>query len=147
MKKLAIQIKAISDYKILAITTTQRKDYAFASLLNKQLNVSLEKQKDFSFHDGEEIRSFSLYKTNLKEESLNIILLGAKDGNIPLVAKIKQMDFFILFEKGIPDYIFKEVSEELREISQIQYVTTLPKKTEEEFNLILADLELQISEK
>ncbi len=57
------------------------------------------------------------------------------------------MDFFILFEKGIPDYIFKEVSEELREISQIQYVTTLPKKTEEEFNLILADLELQISEK
>ena len=147
MKKLTIQIKAISDYKILAITTTQRKDYAFASLLNKQLNISLEKQKDFSFHDGEEIRSFSLYKTNLKEEALNIMLLGAKDGNIPLVAKAKQMDFFILFEKGIPDYIFKEVSEKLRGISKIQYVSSLPPKTEEEFNLILVDLELQISEK
>jgi hypothetical protein len=147
MKKLIIQTEVISDYKILAITTTQRKDYAFASLLNKKLNISLEKQKDFSFHDGEEIRDFSLYKTNLKEEALNIILLGAKDGIIPLVAKAKQMDFFILFEKRMPDYIFKEVSDVLRGASQIQYVGNLPSKTEKEFNPILVDLELQISEK
>jgi len=146
-KKLIIQIEAISDYKILTITTTQRKDYLFASLLNKQLNINLEKQQDLSLHDDEGTHSFSLYKTNTDKDVLKILLLEAKDGNIPLVNKIKQMDFFILYKKEIPDYIFQEFFSKLRSLSQIQYIDKLPKKMEKEFNTILIDLELQINNK
>jgi hypothetical protein len=143
-KKLIIAEESLSELKVLGINTQERRDYVFAALLNKNLDLGLVKQEDFCFHDGEEMRSFSFYCSNDESPYLMIALLAAKDKITPLLKKAAQMDFFLLYERRMPEYMLNDLSEKAKKIPQILYFNKMPKQIETAFQEILVNLEMHI---
>jgi hypothetical protein len=144
MKKLIIEGDSLSELKVLGISSSERRDYVLASLLNKNLDLGLVKQEDFCFHDGEEMRSFSFYCSTEESPYLRIALLAAKDKITPLLKKAAQMDFFLLYEKRMPNYMLNDLMDKTKKIPQILYFNKMPKEIEHAFQEILVDLEMHI---
>jgi len=107
------------DFLLLAISCFE-KDYRMCWLINKQLNVNLERGEDIEVEYKEGNSVHSVFTGEYEDEHCHITLIKNRDSEGILLSELAQIDYLLKIEEfpGEED----DLAQELRSISQVKAV-------------------------
>lgn len=137
VSRSVIQTPVSLDFRILALVSTV-KDFKLCWLLNKELQLNLTRQKDFSLPERQ--AQFGLFSFVHEMDKTIYHLVGNKSGAEVLVPELRANDFFLIIKGYCPDDRMEEIQDCLRATDGIQAVFRIkPESLTSVHNLIMDD--------
>ncbi|NVO19440.1 MAG: IPExxxVDY family protein [Bacteroidetes bacterium] len=146
-KKIRLEVASGEANAIVGIAT-QLRDYRLVHFINKSLNTDLANVENLPVYNvkTDSFSYFTLFHYHHPDLRTDICLVSNTNGIGPMVASLKQINFFLILQGAAYRHHIDEMISLIRKIQGVQAAISINQSTTKDFGPILEDLELHILE-